>query len=55
MKLSTWAKKQGITYVTAWRWFDKGILPVKAIRLPTGTILVDDVDFLEKQSPKETK
>ena len=41
MKLSEWAKKQGIAYVTAWRWFKKGKLPVKAYKTPTGTILVE--------------
>jgi predicted site-specific integrase-resolvase len=28
MKLSRWAKKQGISYRTAWRWFKMGQLPV---------------------------
>ena len=41
MKLSTWAKQQGIKYETAWKWFRKGILPVPARQMPTGTILVD--------------
>lgn len=41
MKLSDWAKTQGITYKTAWVWFKKGILPAKAMQLSTGTILVD--------------
>mgnify|MGYP001581140440 CR=1 FL=1 len=41
MKLSDWAKRQGIDYKTAWRWFDAGILPVPSIQLPTGTILVE--------------
>ena len=40
MKLSTWAKKYGISYQTAWNWFKAGDLPVKAIQTPTGTILV---------------
>ena len=30
MKLSAWAKKQGISYRTAWRWFRDGRLPVRA-------------------------
>lgn len=42
IKLSVWAKKQGISYKTAWRWFKAGILPVKHMQLPTGTILVED-------------
>lgn len=41
MKLSDWAKRQGITYKTAWKWFHTGQLPVSARQLPTGTILVD--------------
>jgi predicted site-specific integrase-resolvase len=40
MKLSTWAKQQGICYATALRWFHAGIMPVKAIQLNTDTILV---------------
>jgi len=41
VKLSTWAKQQGIDYKTAYRWFRAGILPVASRQLPTGTILVD--------------
>jgi putative resolvase len=40
MKLSDWAEKQGISYMTAWRWFRDGKLPVKASQMPTKTILV---------------
>lgn len=40
MKLSEWAKRQGITYKTAWRWFKAGTLPVPYTQLPSGTILV---------------
>lgn len=40
MKLSEWAKRQGITYKTAWRWFKAGALPVPYTQLPSGTILV---------------
>lgn len=40
MKLSHWAKEQGINYKTAYLWFRNGTLPVKAEQLPTGTILV---------------
>src|SRR5437870_10911671 len=42
MKLSVWAKKQGISYRTAWRWFNEGKLPVEAEKMPTGTILVKE-------------
>jgi len=43
MKLSDWAKKQGISYRTAWRWFNEGKLPVEAEQAPTGTILIKEV------------
>lgn len=42
MKLSTWAKNQGISYRTAWRWFKEGKLPVTVEQMPSGTILVRD-------------
>ena len=41
MKLSDWARQQGIDYKTAYRWFRAGILPIPSRQLPTGTILVD--------------
>jgi len=41
MKLSDWAKQQGIAYITAWRWFKRGKLPVKAYKTPSGSILVE--------------
>lgn len=44
MKLSCWAKKQGISYRTAWRWFKAGTLPVPAVKTLTGTILVQEQD-----------
>lgn len=40
MKLSDWARSQGITYKTAYRWFKDGNLPIEAQQMPTGTILV---------------
>jgi predicted site-specific integrase-resolvase len=40
MKLTTWATQQGISYKTAFRWFQAGTLPVPVTQLPTGTILV---------------
>ena len=42
MKLSAWAKKQGISYTTAWRWFRDGRLPVRAEQMATGTVIVHD-------------
>jgi putative resolvase len=41
MKLSEWAKTQGISYRTAWNWFKAGTLPIKAVQTETGTILVE--------------
>ena len=42
MKLSKWAKKVGVSYRTAWRWYKEGKLPVEAERTPTGTILIKE-------------
>src|SRR3979490_673 len=41
MKLSEWARGQGISYRIALNWFHAGTLPVSARQLPTGTILVE--------------
>lgn len=42
MKLSDWARSQGIDYKTALRWFHAGALPVPAYQNPkTGTIIVN--------------
>lgn len=41
MKLSEWARRTGISYKTAWRWTQDGIMPVPWRKLPTGTIVVD--------------
>lgn len=42
MKLSAWARKQGVSYQTAWNWFSTGKLPVRAAQMPTGTIIVHE-------------
>ena len=42
MKLSVWAKKNGISYKTAHRLFRAGELPVPVTQLATGTILVHE-------------
>ena len=39
MKLSTWAKDQGISDQAAWRMYREGQRPGPAEQLPTGTIL----------------
>ena len=41
VKLAEWAKRQGVSYRTAWRWFKAGTMPVPCRKTPTGTILVD--------------
>jgi len=40
MKLSVWAKANGLAYKTAWRMWRDGTLPVPAEQLATGTVLV---------------
>ncbi len=51
MKLSKWAKKQGLTYKTAWNMFNKKLIP-NSRQLESGTIVVDEdqerEDKLEK-------
>ena len=44
MKLSDWARANGISYKTAWLWWKQGKLPVPARQTPTGTILVNVPD-----------
>lgn len=44
MKLSEWARSQGVTYKTAWLWWKHGRLPVPARQMPSGTILVEVPD-----------
>src|SRR5215469_6726360 len=41
MKLSDWARANGVHPKTALRWFDRGILPVPARRVGPRTILVE--------------
>ncbi len=50
MKLSDWARLNGIHPKTALRWHDRGVLPVPAHRVGPRTILVD---ALPKQSAGE--
>jgi predicted site-specific integrase-resolvase len=45
MKLSEWARQQGLTYKTAWRMFHDGNLPVPAEQLSTGTIVVQAMSY----------
>jgi putative resolvase len=43
MKLSHYAKLNGVHYQTAYRWFVAGLIPT-ARQLPNGTILVDQIN-----------
>jgi len=42
VKLSEWARANGVSRQSATRWFHAGVLPVAARQLTTGTILVDE-------------
>jgi len=46
MKLSEWAKKKGVSYKTAWRWFKKGY--IKGYQMPTGTIIIEEDEKEER-------
>jgi len=48
MKLSQWAKQQGVTYGTALRWFSIGKLPVESYQTETGTIIVNEKTIINK-------
>lgn len=52
MKLADWARKNGITYVTAFNWFKSGKLPVKAYQTATRTILVEETPISQLQNNK---
>lgn len=52
IKLSAWAKQQGIAYRTAWNWYKAGRLPARAHQTPTGTILVEVGDEAPVQSAR---
>lgn len=49
MKLSKYAEKIGVKRATATKWFHKGLIK-GAYQLPTGTIIVPDEIFNEKES-----
>ena len=50
MKLSKWAKQQGISYYTACRWFHAGRIP-NAVQYETGTILVNEATEPASKAP----
>lgn len=53
MKLKEWAEKTGVKYLTAYRWFKSGTLPVKAYQTDSGTIIVED-NFSEQTMNSNT-
>ncbi len=45
MKLSEWARRNGVHYQTAWKWARDGTMPVPVVKTATGRYLVlDDAD-----------
>ena len=52
MKLSTYAKKVGITYLTAYKYYRKGI--IKGHQISTGTIFIDDTEIPTPIEEKKT-
>jgi len=50
MKLVDWARKAGVHYITAYRWFRQGVLPVPSEQLKTGTILVFPPEEVKSRS-----
>jgi putative resolvase len=51
MKLSAYAKQQGISYQTAWRMWQRSELP--AHQLPSGTVIVDVLPTLQAVRPQK--
>ena len=47
MKLSKWARRKGVSYKTAWRWFKKGY--IKGYQMPTETIIVEKAKKLNEE------
>lgn len=52
MKLSEWARQQGLSYKTAWTLFKRNQLPVPAIQLPTGTIILQEKTAHSESNPE---
>jgi predicted site-specific integrase-resolvase len=52
MKLSAWAKKNGLTYKAAWRLFKTNQLPVPTTQLKTGAILVHELPAGRRRSSR---
>lgn len=54
MKLSTWAKKKGITYQTAWAWVKKGHLDDVVEYSETGSIFINEKENVNKNIQETT-
>ena len=51
MRLPEYAKKLGVTYRTAWRYWQEGKIP-NAYQLPSGTVIVEEeAEVAEVQKP----
>lgn len=53
MKLTQYAKKQGITYKTALKWFHNSQIP-NSRQLNTGSIIVEDYDIIKPSTESKT-
>ena len=53
MKLKDWADKTGVKYLTAYRWFKAGTLPVPAYQTDSGTIIVEDPELEQSMMPTD--
>lgn len=53
VKLSKWAKENGVCYHTAYRWFKDGRIP-NSVQLETGTILIEGGVSAENNSINHT-
>lgn len=49
MKLSDWASKIGVSYMTAYRWYKTNKLPVPSYQTESGTIIVEEENFVDKE------
>jgi hypothetical protein len=55
MTPSAWARKQGISCTTAWRWFRDGRLRVRAEQMATGTVIVHEEEALAAEVVEEPR
>jgi putative resolvase len=54
VKLSEWARAEGLHPQTAYRWFRTGNMPVPAERTPSGSILVHDPKYDRRRDSGRT-